>query len=663
MKKITPIFVSAVIFAGSAAAQSTITGTQDASNPASFNDAAAWGGTIPTFSKSTIVQLGGIAGATNYYKLDDATGDITIRKLQSAANVDGGFYLTTGTNNLTIDINAGSSYTTDAISFSDGSVQTFTLGEGNYSIISTGTTTGLDAVARIAMITSPLTADTTKTFTFARGSTLNAYTSLSLSGTVGAYGTMNVAGTINTYDAEGLNAGKLIVDWIANPYGTGGGTRTKVLVNDGGVINTGDLLVRPRAYLTVENGGTLSVSGTMSWSLSDTNPGCVLEVQTGGVANIENISYLDNATGVSGAQKILVTGGTLTAATVAQKNSYSVTTVSAGEFNVTDTFSIANGSFSVTGGTANLNNFTQTGGTVSVNGSGVMNLTGNISATSLNAGSGSINIKNGSTFAVSAATFKATAGGNFNVENGVAFTASDLMIFDGYGNSSINTVVNSTKTGTANFYSLQINSGHTLTFGSDAKFVNSSKFSRFSLNGNLVVNSGTGSIVANQLVFWTRNSTVTLNTKNALITGVGKYETIVNIPEQKTARFVLRATNQFGHVFFQGESASNPMGLYLDLDFASADDFVSFADMSVTGGSNGRIFVNNFENNRIKFQTKYTGENLFVTDFDGNAIDWEWVEDTANGGWWINAVVPEPAEWAAIFGALALALAACRRRK
>lgn len=130
------------------------------------------------------------------------------------------------------------------------------------------------------MITSPLTADTTKTFTFARGSTLNAYTSLSLSGTVGAYGTMNVAGTINTYDAEGLNAGKLIVDWIANPYGTGGGTRTKVLVNDGGVINTGDLLVRPRSYLTVENGGTLSVSGTMSWELSDTNPGCVLEVQT-----------------------------------------------------------------------------------------------------------------------------------------------------------------------------------------------------------------------------------------------------------------------------------------------------------------------------------------------------------------------------------------------
>ena len=38
------------------------------------------------------------------------------------------------------------------------------------------------------------------------------------------------------------------------------------------------------------------------------------------------------------------------------------------------------------------------------------------------------------------------------------------------------------------------------------------------------------------------------------------------------------------------------------------------------------------------------------------------IADNTNGGYWINSTIPEPAEWAAIFGALALGLAIYRKR-
>ena len=47
--------------------------------------------------------------------------------------------------------------------------------------------------------------------------------------------------------------------------------------------------------------------------------------------------------------------------------------------------------------------------------------------------------------------------------------------------------------------------------------------------------------------------------------------------------------------------------------------------------------------------------NGVVTEFDFVAI--------SGGGFYLNAVVPEPAEWAMIFGAVALTFVAYRRRR
>ena len=56
--------------------------------------------------------------------------------------------------------------------------------------------------------------------------------------------------------------------------------------------------------------------------------------------------------------------------------------------------------------------------------------------------------------------------------------------------------------------------------------------------------------------------------------------------------------------------------------------------------------------------------NIFIFDEDDFRSNAYLIADTT-GGWWINATpeIPEPAEIAAIFGALALGLACCRKRK
>ncbi len=64
----------------------------------------------------------------------------------------------------------------------------------------------------------------------------------------------------------------------------------------------------------------------------------------------------------------------------------------------------------------------------------------------------------------------------------------------------------------------------------------------------------------------------------------------------------------------------------------------------------------------ITLTASNTSLKLSAYDTDGNLLDGDWSVDD-NGYLFNSALVPEPAEWAAIFGALALALAMRRRRK
>ena len=56
--------------------------------------------------------------------------------------------------------------------------------------------------------------------------------------------------------------------------------------------------------------------------------------------------------------------------------------------------------------------------------------------------------------------------------------------------------------------------------------------------------------------------------------------------------------------------------------------------------------------------TKAQLSRIKAYDSDNNLVN-----IAVNGAGWLTAAIPEPAEWAAIFGAAALAVAVIRRRK
>ena len=76
------------------------------------------------------------------------------------------------------------------------------------------------------------------------------------------------------------------------------------------------------------------------------------------------------------------------------------------------------------------------------------------------------------------------------------------------------------------------------------------------------------------------------------------------------------------------------------------------------------LVLDNWHDNsfRITEMTAEEIEGLHLYGTDGEKLEFFAVDDQ-QGGYWINSQVPEPAAVAAIFGALALALAAYRRRK
>lgn len=218
-----PSYLISTLFALCSAASfaladySTINGSTDPTNPSQFSNPSDWRST-PTFDNKLNAKLGAVAGETGYYNVD---GNFTVKQLLSESGIDGNFYLTTDADKtLTIDINTVNNVKYDAVLFEDGSLGTFTLGAGNYDIISSA---GNQSWARLSM-KNVNGQPGGKNFDIASGATINAYTILSLSGTVGEYSDHNIYGKIYTHNKDTGGKGTLVLDWDANPYGTSGGT-------------------------------------------------------------------------------------------------------------------------------------------------------------------------------------------------------------------------------------------------------------------------------------------------------------------------------------------------------------------------------------------------------------------------------------------------------
>lgn len=159
-----------------------------------------------------------------------------------------------------------------------------------------------------------------------------------------------------------------------------------------------------------------------------------------------------------------------------------------------------------------------------------------------------------------------------------------------------------------------------------------------------------------------------LNKENALTrVGLDGSETSVNLLIMSSGtKLILNASNKFDQLYFSGNN--NSVDVVLD-DSAT----LFFQGMSATAESGNYLNIANFEDNRIFFANKENAESwltITATTKDGKTLTMgdlhfeagQYTDGTS--GYWLNAVaVPEPSTYAMIFGAIALGVAAYRRRK
>ena len=209
-------------------------------------------------------------------------------------------------------------------------------------------------------------------------------------------------------------------------------------------------------------------------------------------------------------------------------------------------------------------------------------------------------------------------------------------------------------------------SGATVTIGSEMGDINlydNIGSDTQTYEGRVFLNGG-GTLVLNKTNAFTRVTTGgTKGTANLLIVGTGN-------------TLEVNAANKFKLLYFSGNGSVN---IKLSDNLANTLFFNNFSVYASSSGTPSYVLnFDNFQDNMIFFaMTKTNAEKLFetltsvtATTIDGETLsgadDFMFVEGTYSDGTtgvWLNAaVVPEPAEWAAILGALALFFAAKRRR-
>lgn len=176
----------------------------------------------------------------------------------------------------------------------------------------------------------------------------------------------------------------------------------------------------------------------------------------------------------------------------------------------------------------------------------------------------------------------------------------------------------------------------------------------------------------------TLNSSNAINTEGAASQGTSNFniinyyltyadKTVTEHFEASHAKIVLGANNDFGSfTYYDGSSLAMETNGFS----STIGSFIGYAD--------GATFTLNLSNHN-DFTLKLMELDNIVTFFDDDGFlraenilviedsigDFAYIRDAGDGGYWINATsaVPEPAAFAACFGALALAFAALRRRR
>lgn len=196
------------------------------------------------------------------------------------------------------------------------------------------------------------------------------------------------------------------------------------------------------------------------------------------------------------------------------------------------------------------------------------------------------------------------------------------------------------------------------------------------IHGQLTVNAAEDALQFQNTVTLSAKGTLILNSKNAFATIsedgntvlAGQAGTTFNVSKsyyENTAQptsdstLIVNVDNDLGALAFGN-------GTKLTLQIADGAVF-SLGEIKLQADHTLNDYVlvlDNWHDNsfRITEMTAEEIEGLHLYGTDGEKLKFFAVDDQ-QGGYWINSQVPEPAAVAAIFGALALALAAYRKRK
>ena len=260
-----------------------------------------------------------------------------------------------------------------------------------------------------------------------------------------------------------------------------------------------------------------------------------------------------------------------------------------------------------------------------------------------------------------------------NKESGVQFSNGDIsgnIICKGHTNDdanryafkSINAVYNATATVTQ-------------TEGGALRSI---------LGGNITSSAAAGKLSFESKLSINTGATITLNSSNAFKTEgastqgesnfylmnqqiVGEYPNRNETLTASNVNFILNADNDFGTFFFYGASVLNMTTNGNSVNIGKFDvvpDYSGSVSVCFTVLVDFTVKINSLDNiTWFEEGDSIRAENvLFGSDYKEFAYI---LQDTQNGGWWINATaaVPEPSDCAAVFGVFALALAAALKRK
>lgn len=447
--------------------------------------------------------------------------------------------------------------------------------------------------------------------------------------------------------------------------------------------NTGDLLI-------FQGGGEYSIAGTLNAKTFDLR-GSTL-TQTGKVTvgefNLSNRNLSDPLT-----KYTVKSGGELYTDSISLRGTYAEYTLrieghlkNSGVLEVGAQYNNSSTQALAITGTVDTNTLHNAGALVDINGTlnvneltvnttattskfniwdkGVVNINGNSSITEIDH-RGVLNINAGTT-RIHKGDGLTLFGGKLNVKNGATL---EVASYTQSGNPYAMVIGNGERTS-----EIYVQSGGLIDL-TKASGGNDLSIGTFGSGAELTVKADKEhAIYLNKICVRDFAAELTINSKNifrskSVETGEEGYNIMFLMGAASKMVMNVNAEVHFGNLTYQNS------GALLTVNMGKASDvYLSFNDVELMGTNIiANIVFNDFNNNRIYFESMdeiHDYVNIRGTGIDGTELtkdDFYLVAGNFNGKdvYWLHSdlVVPEPAEWAAIFGAIALGLAARKRRR